>query len=635
MEEKESFLTKIRKFFRTLSIVLFTLAVVYFVINSNEQLKKEIFSSPQLQFLEHLPKLNPARLKDLKAGWSEALMGFLKRFEKSGLPEPLANVVKKSESKEKNKSDPKTAKKTARPINPAKAITLYFKNGNAISGEFVSESASSYVIYWEGGNIAFPAGDIERVERNKILPGTVQLAAPDEKNEGSWPYQHDVVVRLTNGEVLDASIRAVTKDQITVRTPVEGGGNIEQDIPRAKIEYLKFKPIENERSKEIEANLKKQFSGMKFYEDGNFTIVTDSYSTWVREYKNILRRNYTDIYLNFFGLFKERSPNIQNFVVIFDNHRDFVEYAVADGVPGWMVLGFFQPDDEVLYLFNALGDQFSKVIEEAVVGQSGKAIDQAANQVKQEVGSRYDAFVEGQAQDIKDKFGRAHSLIRDYFRNLTASTLKHESAHEIFHNWGLQSIIVSKLEKNQAALVEKKKEFLKSDDYHAKRKLIRELMSMRHRDEISEINAANSWFVEGIAAYCETSSLGDPNEERLYTFQEMMRKNAVFPIEQLSVYKIGSFPGVYPDAMLNAYAQSWAFVTFLMHRYPEEFLNYLNRMSKETPKEHDDLAWLLQALGKDLKVLEAEFMEFMKQYLPLDDPDIKRMNLMRDVFESF
>ena len=158
---------------------------------------------------------------------------------------------------------------------------------------------------------------------------------------------------------------------------------------------------------------------------------------------------------------------------------------------------------------------------------------------------------------------------------------------------------------------------------------------MRKKETLPEINAANSWFVEGVATFCETNSLGEANERWLNTLQEMIKKDAVYPLEQLTVYKMGSFPGVYRDAMLYAYAQSWAFVTFLMHTYPDQFMNYLERISKEAPKENEDLNWLLEALGKDLKVLQFEFMEFIKKYEPTEDPDVKYLNKMRQIFESF
>ena len=44
----------------------------------------------------------------------------------------------------------------------------------------------------------------------------------------------------------------------------------------------------------------------------------------------------------------------------------------------------------------------------------------------------------------------------------TFGTLRHEFAHEVFHNWGLQSVIVSRPNIDKKRLAQKKKEFLDS-----------------------------------------------------------------------------------------------------------------------------------------------------------------------------
>lgn len=612
-EEKQSFVLRVKEFFKWLIIVLFTLVVLYFVIASNEQLKKEVFSN-HLSFLNdiHLPK---------KFDLNHFSLDFLNKNSKN----------KKIRNKSKTSS-----KKQVREVNPEKLVTIHLKNGSSMTGELIARSNGNYTLYWEGAIVTFQAVEIDRVEKSENAQAGIQIKESERKPAGIWPYQNEVVVKLTNGDILDALIVAADKTQITLQHKLEGGGTMEQDLDRSKIESLLFKPVDNSESKRIEETLKKQFPKMKFYPEGNFTIVTDSYETWVKEYKSILRRNYTDLYLEFLKLFKDKKQKVQNFIVIFDNHTDFVEYAVADGVPGWAVLGYFRPDNQILYLFNALGDQFSEMIEEAIVGQTGRAIDRAADNYTQAVGKRYEAFVDGQAQDIKDKFGKAHNLIRDIFRKMTVSTLKHESTHEIFNTWGLQTVIVSKVEKtDDAALMEKKKKFLEAGSIENKRKLLQDLMSMRKKEALPDLNASNSWFVEGLATFAETDTLGEVNEQWLYILQRMMEKNALYPISQLTVYRMGSFPGVAPEAQIQAYAESWAFVTFLMKTYPNQFMDYLKKVSIEIPKDDEDLKWLLEALDKDPATLEAEFLEFLKKFEPVDDPDVKHLKLMQDVFQSF
>lgn len=570
--------------------------------------------------------------------WAKALKSKPEYAYLKKLPKPAVLLekipVERFINLKSDRSAKPASKEEAPPVsNPENMVTLYLKNGSAISGELAGETPTQYLVSWQGGLVSFMKSEVEKIDRKTVLPGMIQLNFQEPEKE--WPYQNPVVIKLTNGEILDAAIKTATRSQVVTKQALEGGGFIEQDIDRKKVESLLFKPVENPESKKIEENLKKQFSKMKFYREGNVTLVTDSYKTWVDQYKKIIRQAYTDIYLDFFQLFKGKEQKVQNFVVVFDDRVDFIEYAFTDGVPGWMVLGYFAPDDEVLYLFNALGDSFSDYIKEAIVGQTGKAIDQVADQIKQQVDNRYGVFVDGQAQDVKDKFGSAYNLIRGQFRNMTESTLRHELTHEVFHNWGLQSIIISKIEKGNEQLLKKKKEYIETKDYKAKRKLLQEMLALRGDERDIEMNAANSWFAEGSATFCETPQAGDQNNRWLYIFQEMVRKGSVYPIAQLTVYKMGSFPGVYPLAMLDAYAQSWAFMHFLMNRYPDPLMVYLERMSKETPQEHEDLKWLEEAIGKNEKMLESEFLEYMKQFEPLEDPDIEMYNLFRQVFESF
>lgn len=495
------------------------------------------------------------------------------------------------------------------------------------------------MILWEGGQVRFRRDEVENVSRGEIIPGNIKLEfAEDEKTaEGVWNYQNDIVIKLTNREILDAKVVSVAPDRVTIRHSLESGGSIEQEIERSKIDSLVFKPILNAETEAAKAKLQKLFPQMKFYDEGNFTLFTDSYLTWVKEYKGILRHLNTEFYFRFFGLVKERHPARQSFVVVFDDWVKFVEYAVADGVPGWAVLGYFKPDDKVLYMFNTLGDRFSDFISEAIVGQVEEVINQAVGEVSRGVDQRYEVFIEGQGNTIKDKFRRAHSEIAGEFRNMTNSTLRHEFTHALFHNWGLQNISISKTKgDDRKHLTEEKKKFLETKDIAKKRQILRQLLSLRAREEELPLEAANSWFVEGLASYCETDPCGEENDNWLFVFQEMMKKGRVYPLEQLTVYRIGSFPGVYAEAMLDAYAQSWAFVTFLMHRYPEEFMNYQMKMAKETPKGNEDFQWLLEALGKqDARTLQEEFIAYMKEYQELEDPFLEQIDKMTEIFTSF
>jgi hypothetical protein len=511
--------------------------------------------------------------------------------------------------------------------------TVYLTNGSALTGKLLSDSEGIVKVLWQGGVVEFKAAEVVRVEKGAVLDEASGVLLPEAKIE-EWPYENDVVVKLFNGEVLDVAIADITVKAIVVKYAFVGGGAIEQDIERSKVECLMFKTVENQRSQQIQASLKRLFPGMRFYTEGDITLVTDSYITWVRKYKSALLRVQTEVYCTFYNVFKKRSPQVQHFVVIFDDPADYIEYALSDGVPGWVAPGYFSPQSDVLYLFNMAGEKMENEITAMMKNYYGGSIDTAVGKAKQGTDDRYHVFLEGTAQDIKNKFWEYFDWWTAALRRTTFSILRHEFTHELFSNYGVQMVTASKFDQKIFPDLEKKKKFLNADDPNEKSKILTDLVTGKSKETLPDMSAANSWLVEGMATLCETDPLGAQNDERIYAFQEMMRQNAFLPLEQLTVYKIGSFPGVYHEAMLFAYAQSWALVRFLVERYPKEFLVYMDKIAVTQPEGAQDLEWLLQALGKDARTIESELKEYMQQFPQLEDPVIKIVSERKKLQDS-
>jgi hypothetical protein len=431
------------------------------------------------------------------------------------------------------------------------------------------------------------------------------------------------------GTVVETPITSVTNEALVFSQTLPGGGQVEQTIPRADIEQVLFKPIRNERSKAIEANLQTVFPKMRWYHEGLFTIVTDSPPTTVKDYRRTVRELATDWYLTFHPLAKTRKPMIQQHLVIFDNWIDYIEYAATDGVPGWLAVGYFNPDDETLYTFNMIGEWFSELLAEAYLGDIREARDKVSNQIK---GSQYEEVIEGRMREFLKKYETAHSLVRQLYRQRSEDTLRHELVHAMFHNWKLQSIRLSQMPEQNKEELEKKRQFLQSDKIEEKRKLLQELLQQKPDHEIPDVQATNAWFVEGLAGYMEPTPLGAVNQERLPGAQQAIREQRLLPLEFLHTFQMGSFVGMSTSSMLYAYAQSWAMCHFLMHRYPEGFLAFLDRMAGEAPQPGDDtLAWLVEAIGKDHKTLDQEFLEHLKQFPPEDPLWLKGWQEMIDL----
>lgn len=503
-------------------------------------------------------------------------------------------------------------------------ITLYLKNGAVISGDLIKENEDGVLIHWQGGEVSFLQSEIKAIEYDKYVPEEEYLFPVDRENK--WHYKNDVVVRLTNFEAVDVVIFKVDKDKVVVREELDGGGFIEQEIERSRVEDLLFKPVANEKSSVIENRLRKLFPQMELYHEGPFTILTDSHPASVKEYKKGLRQYLTDFYLGFFDLLCDRSLQMQNSIVIFDDWNDFAEFALADGVPGWSVAGYFSPTSEVLYMYNALGEKFSQILFNAIIEEPGANIDKQKEHLKRMFGGEHDIVIEGMADEIKFKYERYYKALYSYYKDMTLRVLRHEVTHELLYNYGLQNVVLSRLKKQN-----KESEIKKETDVDRKMGYLKRLFSLGKR-ELVELEAANSWLVEGMATYCEGYPLGAENKRWLFLFQEACRKERILPFEQLSVYKMGSFPGVAPEAMLYAYAQSWAFTHFLVNKYPSEFIEYQRKLSNESPEKMEDVEWFLKIVGRDLREIEKEFLEYMDGFPTLQDPEVNWVLLKNEIF---
>ncbi len=518
-------------------------------------------------------------------------------------------------------------------IPPKDAITIHLKNKSVISGTLIEESEDALRINWQGGEVEFKKYEIESIDYGKYTEGKKGNLF-EEKRDSDWTYKNDPVLKLYNGSIIDDSIRSVSSDIVLVENKLEGGGSIEQEIKRADIEAIIFKPIKNKRSDDLKESLELQFPKMSFYEEGPITIITDSDRLWVQQFKKALREHYTAFYLDYYDLLKKRSCSTQNFIVVFDYWPDFVNFAIADGVPGWAVAGYFTPHSGVLYSFNALGDKFSEFLYESIVGDVSKQIDTTANTIKSGIDKRYEIFVEGQADEVKKKFQHYHSVLKGIYRDETFDTLRHEFTHQLFYNWGVQNVAMSKVAAEDREKIKKKKEFMEAKDIESKRKALMDLANLRRKDDDIKFDASSSWFVEGLATYSETEPIGEISKRWLFTYQDGARKNSLMPIEFLTLFKMGSFPGISNEAMYSAYGQSWAFVYFLMNNHKKEFLEYLDKIAFGKYSDNENLNLLLQCLNTDLKDLEKEFTEYMSTFEPLEDPYLEQFDTAQRIFSN-
>ncbi|MBI3009724.1 MAG: DUF1570 domain-containing protein [Candidatus Omnitrophica bacterium] len=544
---------------------------------------------------------------------------------------PVSKPKPKAQPRAKNSGVSQQTKPSSPPPDPAKQVTLFLANGGAVTGELVSETAHEVTLRWEYGDVSFQRSEIKQLIRGKEGTGEDGLVMPWEAEHSKidWSYQNDVVIKLMRGTVVDAKIVDVKPNEIFLQQILPNGGSVEHTIARKDVEQLLFKPVQNERSKAIEESLKTIFPKMSWYAEGLFTIVTDSTPPTVREYRRTVRELATEWYLAFFPLLKNRSPSAEHYIVVFEDLNAYATYALTDGVPGWLAVGYFNPEDQVLYCFNVVGGRFSELLYEAYLGRFRGFRDQVENHFKD---SRYQETVSGQLSEFLQKLEQAHAMVRQFFTDMGVDTLRHEMTHELFHNWGLQGIALSQMAEEGTEKAQKKRQFLESSEPKEKRKILDELLLQQSKDQIPQMQADNSWYIEGLAGYMEPRPLGSLNLERLAELQEAQTKKQILPLEFLDTFRMGSFIGLSTESALYAYAQSWAFCHFLMNRYPQGFLAYMEKVARDKPKKEDDtLSWLVKALGKEQRLLEAEFVEYMSQF-PKEDPYwLKRMQSFIDL----
>jgi len=505
------------------------------------------------------------------------------------------------------------------------AIVIHLKHGGEMSGKLIKEGLDYYLVDWKG-------------EETKVAKKKVRYVESKTQKDVSWPYKNDVAIKRTNTLVVDGKITNVTPDFVTV-VYGEGGGILEMDIDRKHIDYLMFAPVCNRESEEIESSLKTLFPKMTLYKEGNIVICTDSHITSVKSYRRTIRDTYTQIYFKFFKLLKDRKPKVQNFIVIFDDVIDFAEHGQLDGVPVFSgVSGYFSSTADVLYLYNAFGERIQRILF-ASLSRLHKIFKDYEEMVKSKISEKYHMRLEGELQEYKETFWTYYHIYRHALAERTLSTLRHELAHEIFHNWGLHSIILSKVNVDKEKLAATKKALLDAEDPEEQKKVLKQLIGIYEGafdEDKPDIEATQTWFQEGVATYCEPDPIGGVNEERLFTFQEMVRNNEVLPIEFLTVFKLGSFTELQHKAILNAYGQSWAFTSFLMAKYPDEFMDFQSRMAVSREKEDNerDLEWLLEALDRDLPTLEKEFAEYMATFKKIDDPRLTQYMKIREIWRD-
>lgn len=504
--------------------------------------------------------------------------------------------------------------------------TVYLKNGSSMTGIIAREENGNVTLDWDGSQIEFTSSEIARIDRGVKAEAGVSVA----EKKSVWPHQNSPVIHLTNGTVVDGAISDSSAQTVTLAQDLGEGAFAYTDVNRDSIEWLEYAPVTGEETETLRAAVAASHPTMSPYDLGLAVLFTDSQGSSLKTLKSEIRDQLGVLAIEFHELVKGRKPATPLFLVVFDKMDDYSKQAESDGVPAWLCPGYFLPDKRTLYLVNYLGDSFTDMVYQTVSG-GRRAIEQEANSVKGMVRKEYHGAIDGIKRDVDSKWESAIATLSSAFADCTLDTLRHEITHAYFHAFSLQSVDVSK---NDAAAKEEADRTRKMSgaDGKERKKMFAEILGVLRQKE-PEFQASNSWFVEGTAEYMATTAIGRDNH-RLYRLKQTKKKGELWPLEQLTVFKTGSFPGVTSEAALSAYAQSWSLTEFLMANHRKGFVAYLGRMAKEKASGNEDVNWLAEAVGIGPRELEKEWHAWIDAKPDVPDPDLERYMKVRDILSS-
>ena len=449
--------------------------------------------------------------------------------------------------------------------------TLILKNGSMVQGVIVEEREDRVTIRIKGGEIGFPTADVAEVRRGEALVKTADGIQPVyAPAEAKAPYPR---IYLTDGRVASGSKISREGGTFYLKQALEGGGSVSFGFDPDKVEKIELwpPPPDDQLDKEFKQlrnlNLKYAFKEPPYY------IVSTVESSDLVRYLKTLRQFCSDFSMRFLELINTEKPAPALGVVIFASYDDFLKYA---GLPkGTNMAGFYIPEKKYLVLFN-----MKEVDMVRFRLARAEKIEQAIGDVKTKVElySGADSARKWAAYDfleqIQFKVEADRMRVESWARDRTMETIRHEAGHQLFDLLGIDSGSVYR----------------------------------------------GAWLSEGLAEYVSTDPIGGVNKERLMSLREELESgHHLMPLQYLMSIRNGA--GIRklqdPNYTLLGYAQSWAFVHFLMKEYPEQFLGYIREVMN-TGKDYNaqkDIALLEKHIGKPIMELDAEHEKYIRNIM--------------------
>lgn len=129
------------------------------------------------------------------------------------------------------------------------------------------------------------------------------------------------------------------------------------------------------------------------------------------------------------------------------------------------------------------------------------------------------------------------------------------------------------------------------------------------------------WLSEGLAMFFETPDIRNPkgwrrigtiNQNRLVQFKQYLNSR---PADSLRTLIKDDSRMRESETAMEAYSESWALVYFLIRKHPQQFGDYLRKLSDKVPLLYDTpnqrLETFQEYFGWDLKQLDNEFIRYI------------------------
>lgn len=467
--------------------------------------------------------------------------------------------------------------------------TLILKNGSMIQGIIAEETNARITIRISGGEIGFPVSDIAEVRRGEALvkteDGIQPVYAPSEEEA---PYPR---IYLTDGRIVSG--KQILKDGHTfyLKQVLEGGGTISFGFEEDKMEKIELWPPPSDEMLDRDFKALRRLNMKYSYKKPPYYIVSTVESSDLVLYFKALQRFCSDFGMRFMDFIDTEKPAPPLGVVIFGNYDDFLKYA---GLPkGTNMAGFYMPDKKFLVLFNVKETDMVRYrlaraehIEKNI-GKYKTQIEMYSGPNSEGKWAAYD-YLEKIQFDVEAYRMRLEAWARD----LTMQTIRHEAGHQLFDLLGVDS-------------------------------------GKAYR---------GAWLSEGLAEYVSTDPFGDINKDRLMFIRaELEEGHTLMPLQYLMGIQNGA--GVRklqdPGYTLLAYAQSWAFIYFLMEKYQAGFLGYIHELiqTMEGLDHVKDQVLLEKHLGRSIKDLDAELEKYIREMMvsKLDKEEYDFFRLLQKV----